>query len=172
MFILLVLSLPAAGQKMVAEKSKISFFSKAAVEDISAVNVKTQSILNTGTNELVFIVPIQEFDFERGLMKEHFNEKYMETEKFPKATFQGKIEGFDPKGSGEQHAVAKGKMTIHGVVKELEIPGTIEVTANGLALNTKFFIKLADFNITIPTMFFKHIAEQVEVTAEFTYKPQ
>src|SRR5687767_8832418 len=77
-------------QKYVAEKTFISFFSDAAIEDIKADNKKTTSIFDSATGEIVFSVPINEFQFEKSLMQEHFNEKYMESDKYPKSTFNGK----------------------------------------------------------------------------------
>src|SRR5882672_6793730 len=94
----------AFGQKYVAEKSFVSFFSKATIEDITAQNTKSQSMFDAATGDIVFIIPIQEFQFAKSLMKEHFNEKYMDTEKLPKSTFQGKITGYDMAVEGVQQA--------------------------------------------------------------------
>jgi hypothetical protein len=160
------------GQKFTVEKSTVTFFSEAAIENITAENTKSSSLLNEATGDIVYIIPINEFEFAKALMKEHFNEKYLESEKFPKATFQGKIKGFDSKASGEQKATASGKLTIHGVAHEVEIPGTMEVTGGKLVMKSKFIVKLADYSIAIPQVLWNKIAEQVEVTIEFTYKPQ
>ncbi len=83
-----------AAQKMTAEKTFVSFFSKASIEDIKAENTKSISIFNSETMDIVFSIPIKEFEFDKALMKEHFNEKYLESEKFPKGTFSGKVSGF------------------------------------------------------------------------------
>src|SRR5262245_26257092 len=93
-------------QKYTAEKAFISFFSDATIEDITAQNTKAQTIFNSATGDLVFSVPMKEFQFEKSLMQEHFNEKYVESEKFPKATFQGKLEGYDMSKPGGQDARA------------------------------------------------------------------
>ena len=161
----------AVAQKLSVEKSKIVFFSHAAIEDITAENKKASGIFNSENGEIVFFVPISEFKFKKALMQEHFNEKYMESDKFPKATFQGKIEGYD-KNSGTQSAKAIGKLTIHGVTNDVEIPGTITKQGSKLQMNSKFIVKLADYNIAIPQLLWQNIAEQVEVTAEFGFKPQ
>lgn len=160
------------GQKYVAEKSSITFFSDAAIEDITANNKKASSIFNTATSDIVFSIPIAEFQFEKSLMQEHFNEKYMESDKYPKSTFQGKVMGFNPDANSPYEAKATGKLTIHGVTKDVEIPGTIEKQGNNLVMKSKFIVKLADYKIEIPQLLWQNIAEQVEVTAEFTYKPQ
>jgi polyisoprenoid-binding protein YceI len=159
-------------QKYTIEKSDVGFFSDAAIEDIKADNKKVSGIFNTATGEIVFSIPINEFQFEKSLMQEHFNEKYMESDKFPKATFQGKVSGFNANASGTNSAKANGKLTIHGVTNEVEIPGTIEKKDNKLVLKTKFMVKLVDYKITIPQLLWQNIAEQVEVTGEFIFKPQ
>jgi len=159
------------GQKYKSEKGQITFFSDGVIEDISAENSSCGSMFNPGTKELVFIVPIKDFKFQKSLMREHFNEKYMETDKFPKSTFQGKLVGFTPSISGEQKVKAIGKLTIHGVTKDVEIPGTIELTNGRVAMKSKFKIKLKDFNIKVPTIVWKNIAEEVELKIDFTYKP-
>jgi polyisoprenoid-binding protein YceI len=150
----------------------VSFFSHAAIEDITADNKKTVGLFNASTGELVFSVPITEFQFKKSLMQEHFNEKYMESDKFPKATFQGKVSGFDPSIKTIQQARATGKLTIHGVTNTVEIPGTLEWQGDKRLMKSKFIVKLADYKITIPQLLWQNIAEQVEVTAEFAFKPQ
>src|SRR5688572_14556746 len=89
------LTLSANGQKYSTEQTFVTFFSDAAIEDITAENKKTAGAFNSATGEIAFSVPIKEYQFEKSLMKEHFNEKYMETEKYPKSTFQGKVTGYD-----------------------------------------------------------------------------
>jgi polyisoprenoid-binding protein YceI len=161
----------ATAQKLTVEKSKIVFFSDAAIEDITAENKKASGIFNSDNGEIVFSIPISGFKFAKALMEEHFNEKYLESDKFPKATFQGKVDGFD-KSSNSQSAKAIGKLTIHGVTKDVEIPGTITKQGSKFQMNSKFMVKLADYNIAIPQLLWQNIAEQVEVTVEFGFKPQ
>lgn len=159
-------------QKYSLEKSKVVFFSDAAIEDIRAENTKTVSIYNVETGEVAFSIPIKEFQFENATMQEHFNEKYLETEKFSKATFQGKFSSINPDVDQPQAVMATGKLTIHGVTREVEITGTIQVASQKILAKATFMVKLADYNIKIPQLLWQKIAEQVEVTAEFTYKPQ
>ena len=161
----------AAGQKFIAETSKIVFFSDATIEDITAENTKSMSILDAGTGEIAFSIPIKEFQFDKSLMKEHFNEKYMETEIFSKSTFQGKITGYVSSATGSQAATAQGKLTIHGIVREVVIPGTIEFASNKVILKSKFKVKLEDYAVARPQLLWQNIAEEVEVTIDFTFKP-
>lgn len=167
----LAIGISAAAQKYAAEKSFVSFYSKATIEDITAENTKSQSIFNAATGEIVFAIPIQEFQFAKSLMKEHFNEKYMDTEKYPKSTFQGKITGFDIHATGSQQAKASGKLTIHGVTQEIDVPGTVEFVDGKVMVKSSFIVKLETYNITRPQLMWQNIAEQVEVKIEFTYKP-
>jgi polyisoprenoid-binding protein YceI len=162
----------AQAQKYVIEKSYITFFSDATIEDIKADNTKATGIFNAANSEIVFSILISEFQFEKSLMKEHFNEKYMESEKYPKALFHANLEPFDVSKSGNQAVVAKGKLTIHGVTRDVAIPGTIMRDGDTFLMNAKFIVRLADYKIEIPELFWQRIAEQVEVTVDFTFKPQ
>lgn len=166
-----VVALEGNAQKFVAEKSVITFFSDALIEDITATNSKTVSILNKQSGELAFAVPIREFKFEKKLMQQHFNEKYMESEKYPKASFSGVLQNFDASRTGVQNVKAKGKLTIHGVTREVEIEGTADVS-DKIILKSKFPVKLADYKVEIPQLVFQNIAETVDVTVDITYKPQ
>jgi polyisoprenoid-binding protein YceI len=166
-----VVALEGTAQKYVAEKSSITFFSDALLEDIKATNVKGASMVNVETNDLVFSIPIRDFQFAKKLMQEHFNEKYLESDKYPKATFSGKLLNFDSSQSGKQSVQAKGKLTIHGIAKEVEIEG-VAVKGDKITMTSKFLVKLADYKVEIPQLMFQNIAEEVEVTLEFTYKPQ
>ena len=158
-------------QKFTVEKSNVTFFSKATVEDIRADNTKLASIFNTSTGEVAFSIPIKDFEFEKALMKEHFNEKYLETEKYPKATFQGKFSGYSIDAAGVQSVTAQGKLTIHGVTKEVTIEGTLENAVGKINAKSKFNVKLEEFKIKIPQLLWQNIAEQVEVSIDITYKP-
>jgi hypothetical protein len=162
---------PCAAQKFTTERGQISFFSDAPIEDIEAVNTVVGSMFNTETSEIVYIVKIRDFVFPKALMREHFNEKYLESEKFPKASFQGKINGFKPDKMGVQQVSAVGKLSIHGITKDINVPGTMELSNNKLLMKSKFMVNLADHNIKIPTIVWQNIAEDVQVTIDFIYKP-
>jgi polyisoprenoid-binding protein YceI len=157
-------------QKLVSEQGTVSFFSHATLEDIAAVNEKALSIFNTFTGEIVFSIPIAEFRFDRSLMEEHFNEKYMHTDKYPKSTFQGKIQNFKAEATDAQLVNAIGKLSMHGVTKDVTIAGTAQKVNNKWQLKSKFPLKLEDYNVEIPQLLWEKIAETVEVTVEFTYK--
>jgi polyisoprenoid-binding protein YceI len=170
--VLMLLASYSFSQKYTAEKTYVKFYSHATLEDIAAENTKVSTLFNSTTGEIAFSLPINEFTFEKSLMQEHFNEKYMESEKFPKSVFQGKITGFSSAATGVQNVMAAGKLTIHGVTKDVEVPGTIEKQGDKLIIKSKFIVKLEDYSVKIPQIMWQNIAEQVEVTAEFTYRPQ
>jgi polyisoprenoid-binding protein YceI len=170
-FLLVGMGASAYGQKYASEKSLVSFYSHATIEDIAAKNTKASSIFNVATGEIVFSIPIKDFDFAKSLMKEHFNEKYMNSEKIPKSTFQGTITGFQVGASGVQQAKATGKLTIHGITKDIDVPGTVELANGNVIVKSAFVVKLDDFKIARPQLLWQNIAEQVEVKIEFTYKP-
>ena len=151
-------------QKFVAEKSFVSFYSKATIEDITAENTKAQSIFNTATGDVVFIIPIQEFQFAKSLMKEHFNEKYMETEKYYDATFTGTIiEEIDFTQEGTYDIRAKGNLTIHGKKQSRSIPGKITIEKGTLRIDCTFTVPLADHDIKVPQIVTEKIATEIFV---------
>lgn len=170
-FLFIIAPILVTGQKYTTEKSSITFYSDAAIEDIKAVNSKGSSMINTSTGEIAFSIPIKEFEFEKALMQEHFNEKYLESDKYPKAIFMGKLEGFTYEQTGEKQVTARGRLTIHGVTKEIEVPGKIEIREERIYAQANFTVRLEDYKIKIPQLLWQNIAEEVEVTIDFTYKP-
>lgn len=152
--------------------TEISFFSSSPLEDITAVNKGAVVVLNTVSGEIQLRISIQNFKFKNSLMEEHFNENYMESQKFPNSIFKGKInEKVDYTKDGENKVTVTGKMEIHGVVKDVTIDGTITVKGTELALSSKFKVKVADYNIKVPSLYVKNIAEVVDVTLNSTLEP-
>lgn len=155
-----------------AEAGIISFFSKAPLEDIDATNKKATIVLKTTTNEIQFGVAMLSFKFPKPLMEEHFNENYVESEKYPTATFKGKInETIDYSKEGEHKVTVKGTMDLHGVAKEIEVPGTLSIKGGNIVINANFKIKVADYKIKVPSMYVQNIAEEVDVKVNGTLEP-
>ena len=102
-------------------------------------------------------------------MKEHFNEKYMDSDKYPKATFRGEINNF-VKEKTNAAAFAEGELEIHGVKKIIKVSGSLEYKDDGIIVHAEFTVKLEDYEIEIPTLLFQKIAEEVEVTISFEYR--
>lgn len=163
--------LSARAQKFVSQESSITFFSDAVVEDIKAVNKAGVSLIDFGNKSIVFIVKVREFDFEKALMQEHFKEKYIEAERYPKADFKGKFEGFDPGVTGDQDVKAEGLLTIHGATNNVAARGIMRREGNLIYLKSQFRIKLKDYNITIPQVLWQNIAEDILITIDFIYRP-
>ncbi len=156
-------------QKFITEKSEISFFSEALLENIEAVNTKSVSIINSENGEIVISIPMKEFQFKKSLMQEHFNEKYIESHKYPKSTFHGKILDFDMK-EGKRAASAEGDMKIHGVTKKVNLDGELEIKDGKIFITLSFQIKIEDYKIKIPKLLFQNIAEIVDVKIDLEYK--
>jgi polyisoprenoid-binding protein YceI len=157
------------GQSLRSVSGYVRFFSDALIEDITAENKQARAIFDLGSGEAVFLIPITGFEFRKALMKEHFNENYMESEKYPEANFKGKIIGYNPSTSNAK-ATAEGSMTIHGVSRQVKIPGLITSQGETLTLEAVFPVLLKDYQVEIPTLMFQNIAEEVEVTVRFEFK--
>lgn len=150
----------------------VSFYSKSPLEDIEATNKGAIVVLNAKTGDLQCAVTIVNFKFKNALMEEHFNENYMESEKFPKSTFKGKInEPVDYTKDGETKVTVTGKMEIHGVTKDETYTGTIKKVGNEITLDCKFKVKVADYNIKVPTLYVKNIAEVVDIDYKCILEP-
>lgn len=160
-----------AQQRYFSEKSTVMFFSDGVVEDIVAENTKVTSIFDANKGDIAFLMSMKDFQFEKKLMQVHFNEKYVESEKYPKSSFQGKVVGFNPAVGGLQQVKALGKLSIHGVTREVEVPGTVELNGGQLVVKSKFMLKLKDYNIRVPQIVWQNIAQQVEVRVDFVYRP-
>lgn len=156
-------------QQLKSKEGEISFFSEAPLENIDAINKEAKGVFDLSNGNIAFSVPITGFEFDKSLMQKHFNERYMESEKFPNATFTGSIENFNPSTSGEKQVIAKGEMTIHGVTKRVEIPGTIELSDGNIKMRSTFIIRLEDYDVKIPQVLWQNIAEEVEVKVAFNF---
>jgi polyisoprenoid-binding protein YceI len=151
------------------EEGLVSFFSSAPLEDITATNSKTKSVFDSDKGEIAFSIPIKEFQFKKSLMQEHFNEKYLESDKYPKSSFSGKVTGY-LKGIANDNVWAEGTLDIHGVKNQIKVPGVLNFNGDKVHLECKFMIKLEDYKIKIPSVLFQNIAEEVEITLNYDYK--
>jgi polyisoprenoid-binding protein YceI len=156
-------------QKYMTKNGHIRFFSSTPIEDIEAHNRQVNAALDASTGDFVFKVLIKSFEFEKALMQEHFNENYMESHKFPNATFQGKITNLSDMNftkDGTYNANIEGKLTIHGVTKDIAEKGTFTVKDGAVQGFSKFNVKVADYDIKIPGAVVNNIAESIEVTVD------
>ena len=167
----LLYTLPLFSQQHLLTESYISFYSSAPVEDIEAATTRSKSLFNAETGDIAFVIPINTFEFNKKLMQEHFNESYLESHKYPEATFKGKLVGFNPQQQGVQNVMAKGEMKIHGVSRQIETEGTLEFMGKEVHMAARFPIRLADYQVEIPKLVMYNIAEVVDVKIKAKYLP-
>ena len=155
-----------------ATSGDISFFSETPMENIDAINKNLKALINSKNGEFAFIATNVGFKFEKPLMEEHFNEKYVESDKYPKSSFVGKILNWNMNFlNGENNQVnVIGKITIHGIEKEIEVSGFIEKEIDGIFLFADFDLKIADFDIEIPNLVKDKISKEVSVEVRMKLK--
>lgn len=154
-------------QKFVTRTGQVSFFSSTPIENIEAINNEMAGIVDAKTGEVAFIVPIKSFKFAKAMMQQHFNESYMESDKYPKAEFAGKIANMSSVNfskDGDYEVSVAGKLSIHGVTREVTIPGSVSVKGKIISVNSKFKVRNEDYSIRIPSLVSNKIAEEIEVT--------
>lgn len=172
--IVVLLSLPSGAQKYMTRNGYIGFYSHTALEDIKGDNNQVASVLDIATGGIVFQVLVKSFHFDKALMEEHFNENYMESEKFPKSTFNGKITNLseiDFSKSGTYEVTVEGDLTIHGVTNKVTAKGTLEVRSDGISASSRFPLVPEDYKIEIPGLVRNNIAKSMEVTVTMKYEP-
>lgn len=163
-----------AQDKYFTKSGKVQFYSKAPMEEIEARNKTAAAILDTKTGALQFSVLMKSFEFEKALMQEHFNENYVESDKFPKADFKGTIvnnSAINYSKDGQYTAQIKGKLTIHGVTRDVETTGTIKVNGGKIEAASAFGIALSDYQISIPSVVKDKIANNVKITVDCNLEP-
>ena len=171
---MLMASVNAFSQKYFTRNGHIWFYSEAPLENIEAHNYQATSILDIGKGDMAFSVLIKGFEFEKALMQEHFNEKYMHSDKHPKSTFEGRIlnlDKIDLTKPGVHKVRVGGKLTIHGVTKDVETDGTLEVKDGKIHGKAKFQVAVADYDITIPAVVKDNIAKILDVNVDVVYEP-
>lgn len=161
----IILSLNGYSQdKYKLNKGEVSFFSYAPLENIEAFNKKPAGLIDIHSKKFIFKINIRDFIFKSSLMQEHFNENYMETEKYPYSSFKGNIIGdINLAKDGEYRVISKGELTIHGITKVVEIPSLITVKGSEIRLLSEFKIRLEDYKVEVPTIVIEKIAEVVDV---------
>ncbi len=161
----------AAGQvKLMTDNGKIAFKSNAPLEIIEAASAELKGVIDTERNAFAFSVNIRSFQgFNSPLQREHFNENYMESKKFPRATFAGKfIENIDFTVDGVYPVRAKGKLNAHGIEQERIIKGTLKVEKGVVKVSASFTVLLQEHGIAIPKIVYQKIAEEIAVEIEAT----
>ena len=157
-----------AQKKYSTQKAALDFTSEAELELIKAASGDTRGLIDPTSNQFAFSVEVKSFKgFNSALQREHFNEKYMESEKFPKASFSGKIiEHVDFSKDGTYDIRAKGDLDIHGIKQTRIIKGKITINKGSLLVNAQFTVPLSDHNISIPSIVSQKIATEIQVQFE------
>lgn len=150
----------------------VSFFSETPLENIDATTTTGICILNVEKGEIAAVVNIKSFHFKKALMEEHFNEKYLESDKYPKANFKGTIaEKLVVDADTTYVVTVKGTINIHGVERPNEYKATYMVKEGKPSLEGSFNVALKDHKIEVPQLVIQNIAEIIKVTCMFDLKP-
>ena len=163
-----------AQDKLITKTGKIYFESLylKAFQDVKAENTGVTSVLNTKTGEIAFLALIKGFRFEVALMEEHFNENYMESVKYPKSTFKGKIENFDVKAltNADKDYKITGIIELHGKQKEITVNAKIKKNyTNGIEIRSNFFLATDDFSIPVPAIVKNKVSSKMSVKTEIIF---
>ncbi len=167
---------PASGQDSLwfTRTGRIYFISHTDIIDIDANNNQVGSFLNVKTGEVAFSLLMKTFEFSLPLAEEHFNENYVESEKFPKATFKGKILSFDPARldlDADYPVEAQGDLTIHGITSKVLEKGVLRKTAEEIRLKARFEIRLDTYKIKVPNIVADRVAQVIPIDIDILYKP-
>lgn len=170
LFIVLLFNIALAQNKLTTNAGIIHFEASVPLfEEVKASNSSVHCELNTKTGEIFSLVLINDFHFKIALMEHHFNQYYLESDRYPKASFKGRISGFNLFiiGTNPKEFKMKGRLILHGKKKEINTLVYLRTTDKGLEISSDFDIKLADFKIEIPTPLRIKIAETVNVKSNF-----
>lgn len=173
LFLLLFLLLPAVfyGQKYGTRTGTVKFeASVPSFEEVAGENKSVSAALNAASGDIAVLALMKGFRFKVALMEEHFNENYVESDKYPKATFKGKIENFDIKklSATPKEYTISGDLTLHGKTKHITDTAMVSKSGDAIVVTGKFNVKPADFDIEVPSVVRKKVAESVEVTYNFS----
>ena len=170
--LLFVLSNAAIAQKFFTKNGNISFFSTTSLENIKADNNQVMSVLNAATGEMQLSVLIKSFHFKKALMEEHFNENYMESNKFPKSTFKGNITDISKVNfnkDGNYPVTVSGDLFIHGISKKITTDGKINISGGKISGTAVFKVSLSDYAISVPRVVENNISKTIEITVNCLY---
>lgn len=154
-------------QKFTTKTGSLKFeASVASFEEVAAENKNTSAVLETSSGEIAVLALMKGFRFKIALMEEHFNENYVESDKYPKASFKGKIEDFDVSKLSSSAKVFKisGDLTLHGKTKKISSTAKISKSGDKIVIVGNFDVKPEDFAIEIPKIVSKKVADVIQVS--------
>ena len=155
-----------AQDKYFTKSGDIKFSSKAPVENIEAVNKSVICVFDSKTGAIQFAVLMKGFEFAKALMQDHFNENYVESDKFPKGEFKGQLENASSLNltqDGTYPVNVSGQLTMHGVTKDVKADGKIVVEGGKVLASSDFAILLSDYDIKIPSLVENNISNAINI---------
>lgn len=163
-----------AQSRYITSRGEISFTSEAPLEVIKAQSKELRGAIDADKKTFAFTVPVKSFEgFNSPLQREHFNENYMESTQYDKATFNGKIiEQIDFTKDGEYEVRAKGKLNVHGIEQERIIKATISAKGGKLTVRSSFAVLLEEHGIAIPKIVYQKIADEIQLKVEAVFTMQ
>lgn len=173
MMALIILGMNAMAQKYLTQNGVISFYSEAPLENIESTNNQVSSVINLENGQMAFTLLMKAFVFDKALMQTHFNEKYVESELYPKAVFKGQIENYaDLKLSKAPSKVkVRGELTIHGVTNAMTTEGELHFNEEGkLVATSEFEIALEDYKIKVPASVKDNISSSIRLNIKMQYE--
>ena len=163
--------LSSGPNEFIERQGQITFFSYTSVENIQATNNQALSLFNPQTGEVAVSILMRAFIFKKALMHEHFNESYIESDLYPKATFEGKIIDFEYITTEPQTKLIKGDFKLKDKITPIEIKAKIVKTDESYRIEGKFDVLVSDYNINIPPLLSPNISNKINVSFNFNYKP-
>lgn len=171
---ILITSVVNGQDRYFTKTGRVSFYSKTNVEDIEAHNRSVTCVLDTKTGSVQFSVLMRAFEFKKALMQEHFNENYVESDKYPKGEFRGQVVNnntIDYTKPGTYPAKVRGKLTVHGETREIEAEGTITVKEGKISAASEFQVAIADYNISVPALVRDNISKIITIKVACILEP-
>jgi hypothetical protein len=165
-------ALEMQAQKYITKEGVIDIFSQTSLFTIEARDQTVASILNGENGEVVASTLVRSFKFHEALVEEHFNENYMQSEKFPKAVFKGRITNFNQvnlKKDGTYDINIEGDLTIHGETRPLKTTGKITVSNGKISADTEFNVSLENYKIKIEEQYKDRINDEIRLVVHFDY---
>ena len=164
LLLLLTFFTKSNAQTYITRNGYIGFFSKTPLEDIKAENRQVYAVIDGAKKNIAFTLLVKGFLFPKELMQEHFNENYIESDKYPKANFIGNYTGdVNWSKDGSYPVQVQGQLTLHGATQTINVPATLEVQGNKVTGKSTFKLTPGDFNIQIPALVREKIAKQIDV---------
>jgi len=171
--VLFALNLQMNAQKLMCKDGHVWFFGSTPVENVEAHSKTSSGVIDVATGNVVVSALLKSFEFEKALMEEHFNENYVESDKFPKAVFKGQILNNAEVAyskDGKYTGKISGDLTLHGVTKKITTEVIMDKKTDLMHVTGKFTVTPQDFNIEIPSLVKDKIAKNIDINIDMNFK--